>query len=442
MLFPLKSPKSIAGRLLLFSGIFVTAALVIASVILWLALKTVVREQIDQRLDAQISALAGAVRQGPEGRLSLSTPLDAPPWQIDAGDQHLTSRSLMQSALGAPPPRQSLKHMLTGIASPGESRDRSGQMLYTRQISRDIGGTVMIITASAPSTALVEPALRALFWLVPCMLVLGIVLLGGTLWQIRFGLRPLASMAKDIDAINNGELDRLPPQPSSELAPLSAKTNALLTANEERLIATRMQFANLAHGLKTPVASLLLALTDSNDPDGTLRDLGRRIDHRIKHHLSATRQVMAAGNAVAGADIGSVVSNLHLAIGSIHADRGISFENNIEDAARVACDENDLEEMLGNLIDNAFKWASSQVSISAIKDGANLRISIADDRWFRLRPHHCKRARRTLRRLAVLGEQFTQRSAGRSHSPRKRESPQFEPTAYGLAHHRVCQNDR
>ncbi|WP_431355700.1 sensor histidine kinase [Agrobacterium vaccinii] len=387
-IFPLKSPRSIAGRLLLFSGIFVTAALVVASVILWLALKTVVREQIDQRLDTQISALAGAVRQGPEGRLSLSTPLDAPPfdrggsgwyWQIDAGDQHLTSRSLMQSTLEAPPPRQSLKHMLTGMASPGESRDSNGQMLYTRQISRDIGGTVMIITASAPSTALIEPALRALFWLAPCMLVLGVVLLGGTLWQIRFGLRPLASMAQDIDAINNGELDRMPPQPSSELAPLSAKTNALLTANEERLIATRMQFANLAHGLKTPVASLLLALTDSNDPDGTLRDLGKRIDHRIKHHLSATRQVMAAGSALTGADIGSVVSNLHLAIGSIHADRGILFENNIEDATLVACDENDLEEMLGNLIDNAFKWASSQVSISAIKDGANLRISIADD---------------------------------------------------------------
>lgn len=384
----LRAPTSLAGRLMLFSGVFVTTALIVASVILWFALKTVVREQVDQRLDTQISALAGAVRAMPDGRLTLSTPLDAPPfdragsgwyWQIDAGERHLTSRSLTRDALDMPPPRQSFKHMLTGLASPGDARDRNGQALYTRQITRSVEGTVMTITATAPATALIDPALRALFWLVPCMLLLGLVLLAGTLWQIRFGLRPLRSMANDIDAINRGELVRLPPQQSVELAPLSAKTNALLDANEERLIATRMQFANLAHGLKTPVASLLLALTEKNDPDGALRDLGSRIDHRIKHHLSATRQVMAAGGAMTSSDVNDTVSDLHLAIGSIYADRNIRLETEIETGAEVACEANDLEEMLGNLIENAFKWASSRVSIKAAQVGTSLRISVEDD---------------------------------------------------------------
>ncbi|KAA3515874.1 MULTISPECIES: sensor histidine kinase [Agrobacterium] len=384
----LRAPASLAKRLLLFSGFFVTAALVVASIILWLALKNVVREQIDQRLDTQISALANAVQPLSDGRLSLSTPMDAPPfdrsgsgwyWQIDADGQHLTSRSLIQGAMDAPPPRQSLKHMLTGMASPGEARDKDGQALYTRQITRSIHGTMMTITASAPSAALVDPALRALFWLIPCMLLLGIVLLGGTLWQIRFGLRPLASMVADIDAINRGDLERLPQQPSPELAPLSAKTNALLIANEERLIATRMQFANLAHGLKTPVASLLLALSDSNDPDGTLRDLGRRIDHRIKHHLSSTRQAMATGGRISSAPLADTVANLHLAISSIHADKDVRFETEIDGDFSVACEENDLEEMLGNLIENAFKWTSSTVKVVATKEGSNIRISIEDD---------------------------------------------------------------
>lgn len=76
----LRAPASLAKRLLLFSGFFVTAALVVASIILWLALKNVVREQIDQRLDTQISALANAVQPLSDGRLSLSTPMDAPPF--------------------------------------------------------------------------------------------------------------------------------------------------------------------------------------------------------------------------------------------------------------------------------------------------------------------------------------------------------------------------
>lgn len=384
----MKSPRSLAGRLLLFSGIFVTAALVVASVILALALKTVVREQIDQRLDTQINALASALQKQADGRLSLSASMDAAPfdragsgwyWQIDGGAQRLTSRSLMTDTLEASLPRQSLRRMMSGMPSPGESHDENGRSLYTRQIMHDVDGTMATITASAPASALIDPALRALLWLIPCMLALGLVLLGGTLWQIRFGLRPLVAMAADIDAINRGELDRLPPQKTAELAPLSGKTNALLTANEERLTTTRMQFANLAHGLKTPVASLLLALNDSNDPDGSLRDVGRRIDQRIKHHLGSTRQAMVTKGAIKGANVAATVSDLHLATSSIHADRNIGFETSIAEELTVACDDNDLEEMLGNLIDNAFKWAATKITVTADRDGPHLRICIDDD---------------------------------------------------------------
>ncbi|MGO8655142.1 sensor histidine kinase, partial [Rhizobium ruizarguesonis] len=138
------------------------------------------------------------------------------------------------------------------------------------------------------------PGVRGIFLLVSFMLLLCFLLMAGTLWQIRFGLRPLKSMAANIDAVNRGERARLPDEATAELAPLSLKTNALLAANEERLAATRMQFANLAHGIKTPVASMLLALDEKNDPQGELRNLAARIDNRIKHHLAAARRVMAS----------------------------------------------------------------------------------------------------------------------------------------------------
>lgn len=384
---PSRKPRSIAGRLLMFSGIFVTLALVVAAIVLWLALKTVVRDQIDQRLDTQIGALAGAVTRDAEGRITLSAPLDAPPfdrpssgwyWQIDGAGQRLTSRSLLNGSIDAPPPRQDLRHMLMGMPTSNRGGDRRGP-LYLRQAIRSIDGATLTITATAPMIALVGPAFRALFWLVPCMLLLGVVLMAGTLWQIRFGLRPLKSMAANIDAINRGERARLPYETSAELAPLSAKTNALLAANEERLAATRMQFANLAHGLKTPVASLLLALDEQNDPKGALRALAARIDNRIKHHLAAARRVMASSENVASTDLAAAVADLHRAIGQIHAERNIAFDTDIAEGLRVACDESDVEEMLGNLIDNAFKWAASHVTLHAHRDGPTARIVIEDD---------------------------------------------------------------
>lgn len=380
-------PQSIAGRLLIFSGIFVTLALVVASLVLWLALKTVIREQIDQRLDTQISALASAVTRDDGGKLKLSTPLDTPPfdlpgsgwyWQIDSKGQRLTSRSLMGGSIDAPPLRQSILDMMAGRPSPGEGNDR-GKKLYLRQTIRDVRGTIMTITVSAPQAALTDPAIRALLWLVPNMLLLGAVLIVGTLWQIRYGLRPLRSMAGDIDAINRGERSRLPEVSVTELTPLAAKTNALIEANEERLVSTRIQFANLAHGLKTPVASLLLGLNSQNDPDGDLRDLVSRIDTRIKHHLSSARRVMISAGAPARTDLARAVADVYGVVSLIHADRDIAFLTDIASGLHVACDEKDVEEMLGNLIDNAFKWASTKVRVNATDEGSTVRIVIEDD---------------------------------------------------------------
>lgn len=380
-------PKSIAGRLLIFSGVFVTLALVVTSVVLWLALKTVIREQIDQRLDTQISALAGAVVKDAGGKLRLTTRMDTPPfdrpgsgwyWQIDSGGQRLTSRSLLGASIDAPPLRQSFLQIMTATPSPGEGEDR-GRKLYLRQTTRDVGGIIMTITVSAPQAALSDPAIRALLWLIPSMLLLGAVLIAGTLWQIRFGLRPLTSMAGDIDAINRGEKSRLAEMSIRELAPLASKTNALIETNEERLVATRIQFANLAHGLKTPVASLLLALNDTNDPDSTLRNLVIRVDTRIKHHLSAARKVMVSAGAPASTDLARSVKDVSGAVSLIHAEKNISLRTDIAKGTYVACDEKDVEEMLGNLIDNAFKWAATQVFITAGREGPAIRITIDDD---------------------------------------------------------------
>jgi signal transduction histidine kinase len=378
---------SIAGRLLIFSIVFVSAALVVASVILWFAIRTVVREQIDQRLDTQIGAIASATAT--EGdTLTVGGQLDGPPfdrlgsgwyWQVEANGQRKSSRSLGTGTIDAPPAHQDFRHMLSGASSPNSGSDPDGNRLYIRQAVRSLGGATVTITATAPSRALVDPAGRALLWLIPCMVALGAVLIAGTLWQIRYGLRPLISITDDIDAIKKGELRRVPSQRTVELSPLAIRTNELLAQNEDRLTATRLQFANLAHSLKTPVASLFLALNDNNDPRGELRQLADRIDRRIKHHLSAARRVMGGSSSGSQTAVFAIVADLQTVMAKIHADRQVEFTSSVAADLSVACDAQDVEEMLGNLIENAFKWASTRVTVTSRRDGQLTQIAVDDD---------------------------------------------------------------
>jgi signal transduction histidine kinase len=380
-------PTSIARRLLIFSLIFVSTALIAASIILWFAIGSVVREQIDQRLDTQIGAIANAIAID-DHALSLGGQLDGPPfdrlgsgwyWQVEGDGRRKSSLSLGSGTIDAPPTRQDFRHMLSGTPAPNGGSDSVGNRLYMRQAVRNVGSTTLTITATAPSQALIDPAVRALLWLIPCMIALGAVLIAGTLWQIRYGLRPLVAITKDLDAISEGTLKRLPSQRTAELAPLSVKTNDLLTQNEERLTATRLQFANLAHGLKTPVASLFLALNDDNDPRGNLRQLSDRIDRRIKHHLSAARRLMGGSSGGSRTAVYPIVDDLYGVIAKLYRDRPVAFTNSVTIGQSVACDQQDLEEILGNLIENAFKWASTQVTVISDTDANAIRIVVEDD---------------------------------------------------------------
>ncbi|MFP5076490.1 sensor histidine kinase [Rhizobium sp. YIM 134829] len=392
---------SIARRLLVFSAVFVSAALLVAVLILWLVMQTVMREEIDRRLDSQIDALEAALVIAPDGVLLLAVPLDGPPfdrprsgwaWQIEAGGSVLASRSLGPRRLDLADAQQGARRDRgppgggRGPAGPADQPGRPrpadldgpGGALHLRVATRLVDGRPVTIAAVAPQWALSEPAVRAITWLAPCMLALGLVLLAGTAAQVRYGLRPLRTMVRDLEAVGEGRIERLPDPLVGELRPLALKTNALLAQNEERLAATRLHFANLAHALKTPVASLSLALAEGNDPDGALRGLVGRIDQRIRHHLAAARRAMGGGEGLR-TPLEPTLRELATIMSRLHADRPLDVSIAVDGTLAVACDEKDVEEMLGNLIDNAFKWARSRVALSAVASGRMVEIGIADD---------------------------------------------------------------
>lgn len=388
MKLPLRNqPRSIAGRLTAFSIAFVAGAILIASVILWFIVASVVREQIDQRLDTQIEGLRSGLTIGENGAIRLNAQLDGPPfdrpgsgwyWQVTSQNSNLSSRSLETDQL-TPRRRPDWRDIASNRPRPDEIENAHGKALYVRTLQARIGDQTVQITASAPRSALTDPAFRSLMWLVPAMALLGMSLLIGTYLQVRFGLKPLTRLTANINAISTGNRSSLPDAEVEELKPVSIEINRLIALNVRRLEETRVHFANMAHGLKTPVASLSLGLNDENDPDGGLRDLVQRIDRRIRHHLADARKTAVAGLTDQHTSVRSRLDDLIFVLSSVHRDKELSIRCSVDSNLAVRCDPEDVDEVLGNLLDNAFKWAATTITISAVKRERLLEIRITDD---------------------------------------------------------------
>ena len=147
-----------------------------------------------------------------------------------------------------------------------------------------------------------------------------------------------------------------------------------MAADSERALATaRASAANLAHALKTPVATLALDL--AGDPPRAAQVA--RIDATIRHHLARAR--VQNGAVRAATALGSAIRDLTHAIGRLHADRDITLSTDMTDDLAVAMDAQDLDEVAGNLIDNAARHARTRVLIAARAEERQIRLTVSDD---------------------------------------------------------------
>lgn len=213
------------------------------------------------------------------------------------------------------------------------------------------------------------------------MAPLALVLVAGIFLQVRVGLEPVFRMRQDVAEIREGDRDRLDGEIPSELVPLAAELNALVDHNRDVVERARAHVGNLAHALKTPIAVLL---NESRTEEGPLAELTRRqaeimasqVDHHLKRASAAARaKAIGARTPVAG-----VVDDLARTLPRMYPDRPIDLE--VARPAELAFrgERQDLEEMVGNLLDNAYKWARGRVRLEAEAAGAGrLTIAVSDD---------------------------------------------------------------
>jgi len=391
---------SLRGRLLLAATILIAAALIGTAAVTYVILDHFMHRQIDQQLDSEILALRSTLVTTAagmeEGRQVDGPPFDRPGWywQINSGGSVLRSRSLSGHTLDIPagppvlvppppPPNERASRPLPdlfegGPPRPGDGPGPDGQSLHFRTKTFAIGGQPITITATAPQDAFVRPLRDAMTPVLLALLITAAALVAAMMFQVQLGLKPLQVLRRAVADIRAGRAERLPGGQPLEIAPLTDELNKLIADNAHGLARSRRHVANLAHGLKTPLANLSLALQRHGDSP-ELQALVGVMDRRIRHHLARARVAALDGPARAQTRLGTRVSDVVAAMMQIHAERGIACEVVAEPDAAVRCEPQDVDEMLGNLVDNAFKWAASQVRISVQCKDASTVIRIEDD---------------------------------------------------------------
>jgi signal transduction histidine kinase len=392
--------NSLALRLFFSATTWTVVILVVTGIVLSSIYRAAVERAFDRRLGVYLRALVSDVATPEEnsakfpqsiGEPLFDLPLSGWYWQVTRLDAPTpdvrSSRSLWDGTL--PHLADLNPSSVAGGARQGYGEGPGGQQLRIVERTIDLGEEGRYLVAVAGDAAEIDEEIRSFDGaLLVTFGVLGVVLLLITTFQVRFGLAPLKRISEGLAAIRSGAAERLEGAFPVEIAPLARETNALIEANRDIVTRARTQVGNLAHALKTPISVMLNeATTAGSDPlAAKVREQTEIMRDQVARHLERAR--LAARVAVIGTvtDVRPVVTALARTMEKIHHDRDIAIAVDAPEGARFRGEQQDLEEMIGNLVDNACKWAQARVAIEVLSQKPDpvderrfVRILVDDD---------------------------------------------------------------
>jgi signal transduction histidine kinase len=391
-------PSSLARRLFLTAVAVTVIVLTLAGVVLSSLYREAVERSFDRQLNTYLKGIVVDVATAPPGTIPdpatgeplFETPKSGWYWQIErlSGPQSEVKRSPSLPEPGLP----SLDDQRIPIRPDGfrEGYISGPDNFRLRVIENliDLGNDGQyVVTVAADATEMEDDAGDFNYALALTLAALGIVFIATAWFQVRFGLRPLSRISHALQAIRTGRAERLVGDFPEEVAPLAREVNALIDTNREIVVRARTHVGNLAHALKTPLSVLL------NETAGRADSMAQKVREQVglmrdqvQHHLERAR--IAARVAVPRTVIAvkPVVEAVLRTMEKIHRERRLELTHRYEGDVRFHGEQQDLEEMIGNLVDNACKWAKSrvEVAVSAEETGAKggraaFRIAVDDD---------------------------------------------------------------
>ena len=392
--------NSLATRLFFSATAWVVVILAITGVVLSSVYRDATERAFDRRLNLYLRTLIAEVATPDEppdrqfqslGEPLFELPLSGWYWQITRTDAEKAdvraSRSLWDKKLPKLEDR-GIDLSAAGIRV-AYVEGPEGQSLRMVERPVDLGADgKFLVSVAGDATEIFEETRSFDYYLGGTFVVLGVVLLLTTIFQVRFGLAPLKRISESIADIRSGRAERLEGEFPVEIAPLARETNALIDANREIVERARTHVGNLAHAVKTPL-SVIVNEAAAHGADPFAKKVLEQADvmrDQVAHHLERAR--LAARVTIIGTvtEVAPVIEALRRTMEKIHRSRDVVIDVKADSNARFRGERQDLEEMAGNLVDNACKWAASRVFIEVMVErppepGAPpmLRIIVDDD---------------------------------------------------------------
>lgn len=381
---PVRSTGSLSRRMIGIAALWISVLLLGGGIALDRVLASAITRNFDDGMNYVLTAMIAAAEIGPEGEVLFNRQLadqrflepgSGIYYQISAkGHEDWRSRSLWDRALRVDTSHADRNsHVYDSKQFPGEP---------LRVMERTVilpGSDVRWIFMVAQARSGVDDqikALRATLIKSFALLALGLIILAAL--QTVYGLRPLRKVRRAIVRMRSGMESRVTEPMPSEVLPMVEELNALLAHNERQAEEARTHAGNLAHALKTPLTVIMNAATaQSPDLNETVIREATTMRRQVDHHLARARAVGRRGAAQSRADVWPSLQAVERAVRRLYPEARVDMDGDKSAAVRV--ERQDLDELLGNLIENAAKYGGGSVFATVARDGDMVEILVEDD---------------------------------------------------------------
>lgn len=385
-------PSSLTRRLLFGALLWVLCSLVAVAVLLNTLFKQHLEEQLHKELQIHMTQLIAQLRVD-EDQLQIEPlsdprfeqPLSGLYWQIEQIDQdrvsyHWFSRSLWDERMQPPADQADQESWF-------RFDDSSLGELYIvgRYVRLPDTGHSYQLWMAAQAELIAQPLQRFMTMLILALVALGGVLVLGVWWQLRLGLKPLHRLRLHLAAVHEGTAQTIDGDYPQEIQPLVSDFNRVLQSHTQLVARARTEASNWSHAIKTPLAVLHNAAKENESALAKLvLDQVSSAQQQIDYHLSRSRVVAATKPVGVRTQVKPAIESLTKLMEKAYASKQVQVELSVPDTLFFRGEAHDLHEMLGNIIDNAFKWCMHRVHISAqlvadYSSSSALTIRIEDD---------------------------------------------------------------
>ena len=368
--------KSLSRHLTISLAASLICFFLIQAVLVGMEMRQLTENSVVSRLEDDMEGILTALSVQPDEEPAINwehipaifmRPFSGHYFQVRQGTQTVRSRSLWDSALPVQEPG-----IYRAIDGPAD------QQLLILSRSFIVHGQAILLSVAEDTSAQEATSLHFQERLLVLSLAALLLLLVIQVWVIRRGLKPLAGLRKELQQLERGETEKLEQPVPAEIRPLVEEVNRLLMVLQQRLLRSRNAMGNLSHALKTPLTLMFQILERKQDDEDCVQMLeqAQRIEGNINRELSRARM---AGQSPGGIwlkpeqDVHDLASTLE-AVYKQH----IRIELQMAEITGIAADREDMMELVGNLLDNACKWANGRV-IFNMSQPSGLHIVIEDD---------------------------------------------------------------